>query len=66
MAHGLSPFEILHRFFVFLGGGLGFEGAEISTFAGLRILLSRIQPVTGFNFSNHGVAGLDGEGVGRI
>jgi hypothetical protein len=44
----LPPFEILHCFFVFLGGGFSFEGAEVSTFAPLRIFLSRIQTVTGF------------------
>jgi hypothetical protein len=45
--------KVLHRFFVFLGCGLSFERAEIPAFPGLRIFLSRIQTITGFNFSNH-------------
>ena len=48
------PFEILHRFFVLLGGGFGFERAEIAALASLRIFLSRIKPIAAFHFSNHG------------
>ena len=51
--NALLPFEILHRFFVFLGGGFGLERAEVPTFPGLRIFLSRIQTVTGFQFPDH-------------
>jgi hypothetical protein len=54
MAHGLLPFEILHRFFVFLGRRFGFEHAEVSTFAGLGIFLPRIEAIAALNFSNHG------------
>ena len=55
----LLPFEILHRFFVFLGGGFGLEGAEVSTFASLGIFLPRIEPIAALNFSNHGFCRVD-------
>ena len=45
-ARNLLSFEVLHRFFVFLGRGFRFERAEVAAFAGLRIFLSRIQSVT--------------------
>ena|SRR6266436_8765540 len=54
MVDRLLPFEILHRFFVFLGGGFGFERAEVSMFAGLGIFLPRIEAIAALNFSNHG------------
>src|SRR5260370_2992142 len=44
---------MLHCFFVFLGGGFAFERAEVSAFSRLRIFLSRIQTVTGFQFPDH-------------
>jgi hypothetical protein len=47
------PFDVLHCFFVFLGGGFGFERAEVPAFSCLRIFLSRIQTVTGFQFPDH-------------
>src|SRR6266496_1984206 len=47
------PFEVLHRFFVFLRRSPCLERAEISSFPCLRILLSRIQSIAGFNFSDH-------------
>src|SRR6266404_1682773 len=53
MVDRLLPFEILHRFFVFLGGGFGFERAEVSMFAGLGIFLPRIQTIARFQFPNH-------------
>jgi len=43
MVDRLLPFEILHRFFVFLGGGFGLEGAQVSPRPGLRIFLPRIE-----------------------
>jgi hypothetical protein len=36
----LISLKVLHRFFVFLGCGLGLERAEVPTFAGLSIFLS--------------------------
>ena len=51
--NALFPFEILHRFFVLLGRGFGLERAEVPTFPGLRIFLSRIQTVTRFQFPDH-------------
>src|SRR5437588_11037834 len=50
----LAPFEILHRFFVFLGSRFCFECSEVSTFSGLRISLSRIQTIARFQFPDHG------------
>jgi hypothetical protein len=38
------PFEVLDFPLVFFRRSAGFEGAEISTFAGLGILLARVQP----------------------
>jgi hypothetical protein len=38
---------------VFLGGGFSLEGAKVSAFSRLRIFLSRIQTVTGFDFPDH-------------
>src|ERR1700736_3121870 len=50
-----TPFKVLPGFFVFLRRSFSFERAEIPSLSGLRVLLSRIQPVTaGFKFSNHG------------
>jgi hypothetical protein len=36
------PFKVLHGFFVFLRRSFRFERAQISSLAGLRILLPRI------------------------
>ena len=41
----LLPLEKLNLFFVLLRGGLGFEGAKVAPFAGLRVLLPRIEAV---------------------
>jgi hypothetical protein len=38
----LMPLKILNRALMFLGGSTGFERAEISSFAGFRVLFSRI------------------------
>ena len=46
-------FKILHRPFVFLGGGFGFEGAEVAALSCLRIFLSRIEAITGSQLPNH-------------
>jgi hypothetical protein len=37
------PFEVLNFAFVLFGGGTRVEGAQVSTFAGLRVLLPRVQ-----------------------
>jgi hypothetical protein len=39
---GSAPFKVLHRSFVFLGRSERLERAQISSLAGLRILLPRI------------------------
>src|SRR5205809_5813975 len=49
----LAPFKVLHRFFVFLGRSACLERAQIPSLPCLRVFLSRIQSVAGFNFSNH-------------
>ena len=49
-------FEILDRFFVFLGRSFRLEGAEIPSLAGFGIFLPRIQSVlAGLKFSDHEV-----------
>jgi hypothetical protein len=46
--------EILNRAFVFLRSSLCIERSEISSFPGLRIFLSRVQPIlAGFQFPDH-------------
>ena len=50
----LASFKILNSLLVFLRGSFGLERAEISSLAGLRIFLSRIQSITALNFSDHG------------
>jgi hypothetical protein len=52
----LLPLEILHRLFVLFRRGPGFERAQVAPFSGLRIFLPRIQPVTAFDFPNHGLS----------
>jgi hypothetical protein len=48
------PLEILHFTFVLLRRRARFEGAEIAATAGLRIKLSRIEPVLArFQFADH-------------
>jgi hypothetical protein len=47
------PFEKLNGAFVFLSGGAALECAQVSSLAGLGVLLSRIQTVTAFNSFNH-------------
>src|SRR6266581_6131650 len=47
------PFEVLHRFFVFLRRSACLERAQIPSLPCLRVFLSRIQSVAGFNFSDH-------------
>ena len=52
--NALLPFEILHRFFVFLGGSFGFKRPEIPAFPGLWIFLPRIQAeFSGAKLPNH-------------
>jgi hypothetical protein len=47
--------EVLNRSLVFFGCTSRFERAQISSLAGPRVLLSRIQPVTaGLEFPDHG------------
>src|SRR5437667_9696806 len=47
------PFEVLHRFFVFLRRCACLECSEISSLPGLRVFLSRIQSIAGLNFPYH-------------
>jgi len=55
------PLEKLDGPFVFLGGGAGGEGSEISAFAGLGILLAGIEPeFAACDFANHDGLGLKG------
>jgi hypothetical protein len=49
----LAPFEVLHRFFVILRRRAGLERAEISALPCRWVLLPGIQPVVGFNLSDH-------------
>lgn len=50
----LMPFEKLHRTLVLLCRGAGLEGTKVSTFACLRVLFPRIQPVAARGeFSDH-------------
>ena len=47
-------FEILDGPFVFLGGGAGGEGSEISAFAGLGIFFAGIESeFVAWDFANH-------------
>jgi len=48
------PLEKLHSALVILSRFFSIEGSEVSTAAGFRILLTRIQTVlTGLQFANH-------------
>jgi len=50
----LMAFEILDGPFVFLGGGAGGEGSEISAFAGLGIFFAGVESeFVAWDFANH-------------
>jgi hypothetical protein len=47
-------FEILDFAFVLLGGGKGFESAEVAAFAGLGVFLAGVETVfAGGEFADH-------------
>src|SRR3569832_802834 len=53
--HRSMSFEILHFALVLFRRRARLEGAEIATFAGLRIHLAGVEPVfAGFEFADHG------------
>ena len=48
------PFEVLDFALVFLGGVAGIEGTEVSSFAGVGVLLTGIEAVlAALEFSDH-------------
>ena len=49
----LVALKKLDRFFVFLGGGLRFEGAEVTPLSGFRISFTRIETIARFDFPDH-------------
>ena len=60
-----SALEELDRSFVLLGRRTRAEGAEVLAFAGLRVLLTRVEPILPrFQLPDH--ASLDQQGVRRL